>query len=434
MENSEKLWTGKVPDNWKFYKGKYIFGERSERGNAINLQLLSPTQKYGVIPQSMYDELTSMKSVKVKEDTDLSTFKTIHRGDFCISLRSFQGGFEYSEYEGVVSPAYHVLFSKMDICAGYYKYLFKEQRFIAEMNSYCQSLRDGKNISYFDFGRTLIPFPPLSEQQSIADYLDEICSKIDEIIAEAKASIDEYKELKQSVIFEAVTKGLDKNVEMKDSGVEWIGNIPSSWQLRKLKTFTVMISKGTTPKDMSNVKTTLYCVRYLKSENIKNNHLDIVPEFYITEATHNELSRSKLNGNDILFVIAGASIGKVAIMDENLLPANTNQANAFIRIKDEFMDSIEYLWMLLQSVIVKEVINRYSVQSAQPNISMENLGNIKLPYPLLKRERDNIMNYLREKVDVIDSLITEKESLINDLEAYKKSLIYEVVTGKRRVV
>ena len=434
MENSEKLWTGKVPDNWKFYKGKYIFGERSERGNAINLQLLSPTQKYGVIPQSMYDELTSMKSVKVKEDTDLSTFKTIHRGDFCISLRSFQGGFEYSEYEGVVSPAYHVLFSKMDICAGYYKYLFKEQRFIAEMNSYCQSLRDGKNISYFDFGRTLIPFPPLSEQQSIADYLDETCSKIDEIIAEAKASIDEYKELKQSVIFEAVTKGLDKNVEMKDSGVEWIGNIPSSWQLRKLKTFTVMISKGTTPKDMSNVKTTLYCVRYLKSENIKNNHLDIVPEFYITEATHNELSRSKLNGNDILFVIAGASIGKVAIMDENLLPANTNQANAFIRIKDEFMDSIEYLWMLLQSVIVKEVINRYSVQSAQPNISMENLGNIKLPYPLLKRERDNIMNYLREKVDVIDSLITEKESLINDLEAYKKSLIYEVVTGKRRVV
>ena len=121
MENSEKLWTGKVPDNWKFYKGKYIFGERSERGNAINLQLLSPTQKYGVIPQSMYDELTSMKSVTVKEDTDLSTFKTIHRGDFCISLRSFQGGFEYSEYEGVVSPAYHVLFSKMDIINIYLK-------------------------------------------------------------------------------------------------------------------------------------------------------------------------------------------------------------------------------------------------------------------------------------------------------------------------
>ena len=247
MENSEKLWTGKVPDNWKFYKGKYIFGERSERGNAINLQLLSPTQKYGVIPQSMYDELTSMKSVKVKEDTDLSTFKTIHRGDFCISLRSFQGGFEYSEYEGVVSPAYHVLFSKMDICAGYYKYLFKEQRFIAEMNSYCQSLRDGKNISYFDFGRTLIPFPPSSEQQSIADYLDETCSKIDEIIAEAKASIDEYKELKQSVIFEAVTKGLDKNVEMKEID-GWIRWLPKGWNFRKINGLFNVIGSGTTPK------------------------------------------------------------------------------------------------------------------------------------------------------------------------------------------
>lgn len=231
MVNSEKLWTGKVPDNWKFYKGKYVFGERSERGNTVNLQLLSPTQKFGVIPQSLYDELTSMKSVKVKEDTDLSTFKTIHAGDFCISLRSFQGGFEYSEYEGVVSPAYRVLYPKVDICAGYYKYLFKEQQFIGEMNSYCQSLRDGKNISYSDFGKTLIPYPPLPEQQAIADYLDEVCSKIDEIIVESKASIEEYKELKQAVIFEAVTKGIDKNVKMKDVNIEYLESCPVDWHI-----------------------------------------------------------------------------------------------------------------------------------------------------------------------------------------------------------
>lgn len=279
-----------------------------------------------------------------------------------------------------------------------------------------------------------LPVPPLSEQQAIADYLDETCSKIDAIIAEAKASIEEYKELKQAVIFEAVTKGLDKNVEMKDSGVEWIGLMPYDWQLRKVKTFSTMISKGTTPKDMSNAKTELYSVRYLKSENIKNNQLDEFPEFYITEAVNDELSRSKLTENDILFVIAGASIGKVAIMKSDLLPANTNQANSFIRIKDEFVDSMEYIWLLLQSIIVREVINRYAVQSAQPNISMENLGNIKLPYPSSDKEREDILSFLKVKTENIDSLITEKQSLIEDLEAYKKSLIYEVVTGKRRVV
>ena len=234
-QNPNAEWVGEVPDSWEFYKGKYVFGERFEKGNEKNLELLSPTQKYGVIPQSMYDELSGMRAVKVKESTDLSLFKTVHVGDFCISLRSFQGGFEYSKYEGVVSPAYHILFPKKIIEDGYYKYLFKEQSFIAEMNSYCQSLRDGKNISYTDFGKTLIPYPPLAEQRAIASYLDDRCSKLDEIIAEAEKSIEEYKELKQAVIFEAVTKGLDKNAPMRESGIEWIREIPSTWNVIRIK-------------------------------------------------------------------------------------------------------------------------------------------------------------------------------------------------------
>ena len=241
--NPNAEWVGEVPDSWEFYKGKYVFGERFEKGNEKNLELLSPTQKYGVIPQSMYDELSGMRAVKVKESTDLSLFKTVHVGDFCISLRSFQGGFEYSKYEGVVSPAYHILFPKKIIEDGYYKYLFKEQSFIAEMNSYCQSLRDGKNISYTDFGKTLIPYPPLAEQRAIASYLDDRCSKLDEIIAEAEKSIEEYKELKQAVIFEAVTKGLDKNAPMRESGIEWIREIPSTWNVIRIKYLLDEINK-----------------------------------------------------------------------------------------------------------------------------------------------------------------------------------------------
>ena len=118
-------WLGEVPSHWSFFKGKYIFAQRNTRGNLKNLQLLSPTQHFGVIPQERLEELTSANVVKVKEDTDLSTFKTIHKGDYCISLRSFQGGFEYSEYEGVVSPAYQVFYATVPVCERYYKYFFR---------------------------------------------------------------------------------------------------------------------------------------------------------------------------------------------------------------------------------------------------------------------------------------------------------------------
>lgn len=431
MKDSGVQWIGDIPSDWNIKPLYACLDEINQKNNpVVTTNILSLTNTDGVIP---YSERGNQGN---KSKENFEEYKVVYPNTIVAnSMNILIGSVGLSKYEGCVSPVYYVYMAKPQVDIRYMNYLFQMEPFQKRLRQFANGILEIRlRVSSHDILHQKVAVPDYDEQQVIADYLDETCSQIDEIIAEAKASIDEYKELKQSVIFEAVTKGLDKNVEMKDSCVEWIGEIPSSWQLRKLKTFTVMISKGTTPKDMSNVKTTLYCVRYLKSENIKNNHLDIVPKFYITEETHNELSRSKLNGNDVLFVIAGASIGKVAIMDENLLPANTNQANAFIRIKDEFMDSIEYLWMLLQSVIVKEVINRYSVQSAQPNISMENLGNIKLPYPLLKRERDNIMNYLREKVDAIDSLISEKESLINDLEAYKKSLIYEVVTGKRRVV
>ena len=427
MENSEKLWTGKVPDNWKFYKGKYIFGERSERGNAINLQLLSPTQKYGVIPQSMYDELTSMKSVKVKEDTDLSTFKTIHRGDFCISLRSFQGGFEYSEYEGVVSPAYHVLFSKMDICAGYYKYLFKEQRFIAEMNSYCQSLRDGKNISYFDFGRTLIPFPPLSEQQSIADYLDETCSKIDEIIAEAKASIDEYRELKQSVIFEAVTKGLDKNINVYKTGNSWIPLLPAGVKLSRFGLHhDIILGKMLcpTPRNEEDTLEPYYCAA--------NVHFDgVTGELKTMWFNSKEKETYVVHKNDMLIVEGGAGAGGAAIMNEEP-PVSTFVQNSIMIVRSHMKDN-RYSCYLVQALVKNKYVDVVCNKATIPHFTKEKVSC--MPYPVFNRnERNEIANYLDERCKQIDSLISEKESLINDLEAYKKSLIYEVVTGKRRVV
>ena len=236
MKDSGIEWIGEIPASWEVIKGKYLFTQRSSKGNKLSLTLLSPTQKYGVIPQSMYEELTGMKPVKIDQQKDLNLFKTIHKGDFCISLRSFEGGFEYSNYEGVVSPAYQVFYlidnNSIDT---YYKYLFKDKTFIDKMNSYTMSLRDGKNISFNDFGNTYITVPPKSEQQQIADYLDHKTAEIDGLIDKINTEIDTLKQYQSSVITQAVTKGLDLNVPMKDSGIEWIGEIPETWKVPKLK-------------------------------------------------------------------------------------------------------------------------------------------------------------------------------------------------------
>lgn len=205
MKDSGIEWIGIIPKKWKIDKGKYMFIQRNQKGNHIELQILSPTQKYGVIPQDKYEELSGMVAVKLNEKMNLSALKTIHKGDYCISLRSFQGGFEYSEYEGVVSPAYQVFYPIVDMDRRYFKYLFKEQGFIDKMNAYTMSLRDGKNIAFDDFGRTYLPNPPVKEQEEIANYLDSQITQIDGAISEKKEQLKVLEEYKKSLIYEYVT-------------------------------------------------------------------------------------------------------------------------------------------------------------------------------------------------------------------------------------
>lgn len=403
-------WIGSVPEHWKFYKGKFIFGESNEKGNANNLELLSPTQKYGVIPQTLYEQYTTLRTVKIKEDTDLNTFKTVHKGNFCISLRSFQGGFEYSEYEGVVSPAYHILYSRRLICDGYYKYLFKEQSFIAEMNSYCQTLRDGKNISYSDFGKTLIPYPPINEQQAIANYLDDRCSKIDAIIAEAKASIEEYKELKQSVIYEAVTKGLDKTVKLKSVNSLEVELIPIDWQWTNFQNlFHIKAGGDAKPELYSDIKDDQH--PYPVYTNSKDK-----------DATYAYTSTPMFEANTI--TVSGRGEIGTAFYRKEPYDAIIRLLSLSPKLK---LDSRYY------SYWINNVTQIVSYSTVIGQLSAQQLAPYKSAVPSFK-EQNAIANYLDKYCLRIENLISEKQSLIEDLEAYKKSLIYEVVTGKRKVV
>ena len=200
MKQSGIPWAETIPEHWKIDKGKYYFELRRTKGNPHNLELMSPTQKFGVIPQSQLEGV-----VLVKEKTDLNSFRTIRPGDFCISLRSFQGGFEYSRYEGVVSPAYQVFYPIKPIVDGYFKYMFKSDGFISYINTFSMSLRDGKNIPFEDFGNSYIPIPPDEEQEAIATYLDEKCAAIDQAISDKQTQIETLKSYRASLIYEYVT-------------------------------------------------------------------------------------------------------------------------------------------------------------------------------------------------------------------------------------
>lgn len=303
--------------------------------------------------------------------------------------------------------------NKLDLVEEYYGYVFESMNLIQYSKSSAQPVISGDTLQKLRF-----PVPKLSEQQAIADYLDETCSKIDEIIAEAKASIDEYKELKQSVIFEAVTKGLDKNVEMKQCSVNWLDEIPSTWESIRLKYLLTEINNrsetGTEqPLSVSQV-------------------MGVVPSYMIAVAnpTASYVGQKIVEPNDIVFNKLKAHLGVFFMSKYHGL---VSPDYAVYRTNDKVIPKyLEYLFHT--SACISEFKKYISgVAEGLMRLYTSDLFNIRICLPKVD-EQIKIVEYVENKVELFDSLIAEKESLINDLESYKKSLIYEVVTGKRRVV
>lgn len=212
-----------------------------------------------------------------------------------------------------------------------------------------------------DFAEFVYAFPNYAEQESIADYLDMHCAKLDSIISDLEQQIETLQKYKKSLITEAVTKGLDKSAPMKDSGIEWIGKVPETWDIKRIKYISTLITKGATPDDISFIEDELHPIRFIKAENIQNGKLHQEPEFFITTADNVTLQRAILRDKDILFVIAGATIGKVAKMRAELMPCNLNQAVCLIRMKAS--QCPDYYNYVLQSNITSVVINLLTVQA-----------------------------------------------------------------------
>lgn len=282
-------------------------------------------------------------------------------------------------------------------------------------------------LTQSNMNRIKIPLPSYIEQQAIADYLDETCSKIDEIIAEAKASIDEYKELKQSVIFEAVTKGLDKNVNVYKTGNSWIPSLPVGIKLSRFGLHhDIILGKMLCPNPRNEEDTLepYYCAA--------NVHFDGVTGVLKTMWFNSkEKETYVVHKNDMLIVEGGAGAGGAAIMNEEP-PVSTFVQNSIMIVRSHMKDN-RYSCYLVQALVKNKYVDVVCNKATIPHFTKEKVSY--MPYPVFNRnERNEIANYLDERCKQIDSLIAEKESLIHDLEAYKKSLIYEVVTGKRKVV
>ena len=396
MKHSGIEWIGQIPKEWDLVRAKSLFAQRNSKGNESAV-LLSATQKQGMMPQSLLEGV-----VQVNNNTDLQTFKTVHVNDYVISLRSFQGGFEKSNYEGVCSPAYQVFYNIAPIDHNYYWLLFKSYGFVDKINSLTVGIREGKNIQYKDFANMILAVPPLSEQQKIADYLDKVCGEVDEMIALQEQMIEELKAYKQSVITEAVTKGLNPHVPMRDSGIDWIEEIPEHWKVAKLK-YYIKVDSGDAITNEQLGETGLYPV-YGGGE---------IMGYY---------SRYNTDDESLIIGRVGARCGCVTLTKGKSWATD----NALIAKTDW---QLKYVFYLLQGAN----LNRLNTSNAQPLITATKIKNVYVPI-LESDEQLSIASYLDTKCAEIDALIAIKQAKIEELKEYKKSVIYEYVTGKKEVV
>ncbi len=424
-------WIGLIPKEWKVARAKSIFSQRSSKGNTTEV-LLSATQKQGMLPQYMLEGV-----VQTNANTDLQTFKTVHQKDYVISLRSFQGGFEMSNYEGVCSPAYQVFYNKVPISHQYFWLLFKSYGFIDKINSLTVGIREGKNIQYKDFANMLLAIPSFNEQQKIADYLDKVCGEVDEMVALQETMIEELKAYKQSVITEAVTKGLNPNVPMRNSGIDWIGEIPEHWDIVPIKYIKANDKNAFADGPFgSNLKSEHFIengdVIVIESGNITTGKF-VYKDFKTISMEHFEtIRRSECKANDVIIAKIGANYGMAGILPLLDKPSVVSGNSLKITLDDNKMMNSIFVYLMMSSKW-NNGFKGLVQENAQPALSLSGLNNFRMPHAPLSEQRA-IASYLDTKCSEIDSLIALKQAKIEELKEYKKSVIYEYVTGKKEVI
>lgn len=421
-KNSGVDWLGDIPSHWTTVQSRRIFAQRRDNPLETDEQL-SATQKYGVVPQQRFMELEDQKVMLAL--SGLENFKHVEPNDFVISLRSFQGGIEHSAYSGCVSPAYTVLRAVNRIAPRYWSYLLKCDSYISALQTMTDGIRDGKNISYAQFGSLTVPLPDVGEQAVIAAFLDRETGKIDALIAEQEKLLKLLAEKRQATISHAVTRGLNPDVPMKDSGVEWLGEVPAHWRTCPLKLLG-RIGNGSTPNRDNPAYWTSDGFPWLNSSVVNQDEVTEAEQF-VTPLALDECHLPIIQPPAVLVGITGQ--GKTRGMATRLaFTATINQHVAYIK-PDKQQLHTDYLLRVLEAAYVHLRIESDGAGSTKGAITCDQLGRLKIPVPSLN-EQHAIAVFLDKESSKLDTLKAEAEHAVDLLKERRGALISAAVTGK----
>ena len=423
MKDSGIEWIGEIPEGWSIARGKHIL--------TLLQRAVFPTD--GVITCFRDGEVT-LRSNRREDGFTVSLkeigYQGIEPGDLVVhGMDGFAGSIGISDSRGKSSPVLVVLDSSQDK-----KYLMYYLRSMAYNNVFL-ALSTGIRVRSCDLkwnklADLLYLVPPIVEQHKLVSFLDEKCSEIDAMLSKTRASIEEYKKLKQAIITQAVTKGVRGEREMKDSGVEWIGEIPKEWAVSPMKHFIDILPGYAFSSDD-------FCIEegipLLRGINVGVNEIRWDETVRWNHSISKQLESFFLKENDLVVGLDRPWISdgtRVAFIAKKDLPCLLLQRVCRIRTRCNFDMRWIYYWLSGSSF--KDSLSTETTGISVPHISTKQIEQFIVAFPN-QLEQTQICNYLDAKCAEIDKLIAKKEQLVKELENYKKSLIYEVVTGKREV-
>lgn len=409
MKDSGFEWIGDIPANWRLSKIDSVYHLRNTKVSDRDYMPLSVTMS-GIVPQ-----LESAAKTNAHDDR-----KLVKKGDFVINSRSDRrGSCGISDYDGSVSLINTVLAPTEQMNPGYFDWLFHTIQFGDEFYKWGHGIVDDLwTTGWQDMRKITIPMPSVEEQEIIADFLDVKCAEIDALTADIQTQIDTLEQYKHSVITEAVTKGVNPDVEMKDSGIEEVGKIPGTWIKTRFKYVSEIKSNLVSPEGYEEYP-------QISPDNIEKNAgkllaYNSVEEAGIISGNHlfykGQILYSKIRPNLNKVIIAPFD----GLCSADMYPIESNQMTKFI------------LYMMLSDYFVEQVSIVIHDRVKMPKINQDELGEIRVVIPI-PRDQIDIVRYLDEKCSEIDAIITEKKEQLEVLDEYKKSLIYEYVTGKKEV-
>ena len=413
-------WLGTIPANWGVLRSKRLFAPRTELARSDDIQL-SATQAYGVIPQADFEQAVGRKVTRVLQH--LEKRRHVEVDDFVISMRSFQGGLERAWASGCIRSSYVVLHPTTSLIVGYYAYLFKSHGYIRALQSTAGFIRDGQDLTFDNFCAVDLPFPPLAEQAAIVRFLDHTDRRVRRYISAKRKLIRLLEEQKQAIIRRAVTRGLDPNVRLQPSGIEWLGDVPEHWIVAALRhRYAQVLGKMLDTKRITGE----HSLPYLRNTDVQWDQIN-TKDLPVMDIPLHKHGRYTVRAGDLL-VCEGGEVGRAAIWTGQLSACGFQKALHRLRPRRADLDMPRFLCFAFRAAANAGAFSDGHV-STIAHLTGDKLRGHAFPFPPAA-EQASIVRWLDTALARIATAVecTRRETLL--LREYLTRLIADVVTGK----